>query len=107
MPVFVEPQTVPLDNPEMFGHGGYFSFTILADAHFSHDPPRKSVFDLPVRALRSSYHPPAHFVRSTVQSKPFSAHNPESKITALVLRWVEDSMDRSNRLDSGVPGSFS
>ena len=26
---------------------GYFSFIILADAHFPHDTPHKSVFDLP------------------------------------------------------------
>ena len=31
----------------------------------------------------------------------------ESKITALVLRWVEDSVDRSDSPDSGVAGSFS
>ena len=31
----------------------------------------------------------------------------ESKIAALVLRWVEDSVDRSDSPDSGVGGSFS
>lgn len=107
MPAFVESQTVPLDNPEVFGHGGYFSFIILADAHFSHDPPRKSAFDLPVRALRSSYHLPLTLSARQYNRSLFPPTTPESKITALVLRWVEDSMDRSNSLDSGVPGSFS
>jgi hypothetical protein len=27
--------------------GGYISFIVLADAHFSHDTPRNCVFDLP------------------------------------------------------------
>jgi hypothetical protein len=40
--------TVPLENLEIFERmGGSFSFIILADAHFSHAAPRKSVFDLP------------------------------------------------------------
>src|SRR5260370_38555128 len=34
--------------------GGYISFIILADAHFSHDIPRNSVLDLPFARCRGA-----------------------------------------------------
>ena len=44
---------------------------------------------------------------SFMRSLRWSNVIPGSKINALVLRWVEDSVDRSDSPDSGVAGSFS
>src|SRR5260370_30387363 len=85
--------------------GGYISFIILADAHFSHDIPRNSVLDLPFPRCRGARElgsaPPNR--RAITAEEPKNQQHP---VRSLMREACEDAFTKAEAVSKNTGPAY-